>query len=358
LRKKIHNLYDTIYHPLNLWGAYKNAARGKRYQPAAATFEYDLEKNLLEIEQELKEGTYQPGGYNSFHIQKPKKRLINAAPFRDRVVHHALMSVIEPLFEQQFIFDSYANRKRKGTHAALDRCTYYMRRKNYVMHMDVRQFFPSIDHQILLGILSRTIGDERVLQLVEKIIASGNGVQACEYEMVYFAGDDLFALYRPRGLPIGNLTSQHWANVYLNELDQYAKRVLKCRAYIRYVDDILLFADDRESLHDWKQRIIMFLQTLRLTLHETKAQPRPTWTGLSFLGFQVFFDHRRLKPANGYAFQRRLLGMLSGMQSGRVGREKFQSSLQSWLNHASYGNTWGLRRAILANTGIDGGPHE
>jgi hypothetical protein len=183
-------------------------------------------------------------------------------------------------------------------------------------------------------------------------------VQACEYEMVYFAGDDLFALYRPRGLPIGNLTSQHWANVYLNELDQYAKRVLKCRAYIRYVDDILLFADDRESLHDWKQRIIMFLQTLRLTLHETKAQPRPTWTGLSFLGFQVFFDHRRLKPANGYAFQRRLLGMLSGMQSGRVGREKFQSSLQSWLNHASYGNTWGLRRAILANTGIDGGPHE
>lgn len=126
MTKQYFNLYKTIYHPLNLWAAYKQAARGKRYQPAAATFEYNLEKNLLEIEQELKDETYQPGGYRSFYVEKPKKRLINATPFRDRVVHHALMNVIEPLFERQFIYDSYAN--RKGTHAALGRCTYYMRR--------------------------------------------------------------------------------------------------------------------------------------------------------------------------------------------------------------------------------------
>lgn len=357
MAKLYSNLYAAIYHPLNIWAAYKNAARGKRYQPAAATFEYDLEKNLLEIERELTQETYQPGGYKNFHIHKPKKRLINAAPFRDRVVHHALMYVIEPLFERQFIFDSYANRKGKGTHAALDRCTYYLRRHAYVMHLDVRQFFPSIDHKILFGILSRTLGDARVMRLVEKIIASGEGVQADEYDMVYFAGDDLFALHRPRGLPIGNLTSQHWANVYLNELDQYTKRMLKCRAYIRYVDDILLFANDREILHDWRQAIIAFLQTLRLTMHETKAQPRPAWTGVSFLGFQVFPDHRRLKPANGYAFQGRLLGMLVDVRAGRIDRESFQSSLLAWLNHASHGDTWGLRRAILKHAGIYGVPY-
>ncbi len=119
MAKRYFFLYNKVIHPLNIWAAYKNAARGKRYKPAAAYFEYDLEENLIEIERELKSETYQPGGYHSFEIQKPKRRLINAAPFRDRVVHHALMNVIEPLFERQFIFDSYANRKGKGTHHAL-----------------------------------------------------------------------------------------------------------------------------------------------------------------------------------------------------------------------------------------------
>ena len=135
------NLYEEIIDPLNLWFAYKQAMRGKRYKPAAAHFEYNLEKNLIELERELKEEAFQSGGYRSFYIQRPKKRLINAAPFRDRVVHHALMHVLEPLFERQFIFDSYANRKGKGTHKALDRCTYFLRRYPYVMHLDVCQFF-------------------------------------------------------------------------------------------------------------------------------------------------------------------------------------------------------------------------
>jgi RNA-directed DNA polymerase len=346
------NQYNSITHPLNIWMAYKQAARGKRYKPAAAYFEYDLEKNLIELEQELTSETYQPGGYHNFHIQKPKRRLISAAPFRDRVVHHALMNVIEPLFERQFIFDSYANRKGKGTHAALDRCTYYLRRHKYVMHLDVRQFFPSIDHEILLSILSRTLGDKRVMGLTEKIIASGAGVQSGEYDMVYFPKDDIFSANRPRGLPIGNLTSQHWANVYLNELDQAVKRALKCQAYIRYVDDILLLSDDKNNLHEWRDTIVEFLQSLRLTIHESKAQPRPSKTGVSFLGFQVFPDHRRLKPANGYAFQRRIKKMVAG---GKAHREEIQAGLIAWLNHASYGDTWNLRCSILSKAGLYGG---
>jgi len=173
--------------------------------------------------------------------------------------------------------------------------------------------------------------------------------------MVYFAGDDLFAVNRPRGLPIGNLTSQHWANVYLNELDQYAKRELKCRAYIRYVDDILLFSDDKGTLHEWREEIVAFLESLRLALHETKAQSRPSATGVSFLGFQVYPDHRRLKPANGYAFQRRLRGMQGSLAAGRLDQRDFSARLISWLNHAGHGDTWGLRRSILAKANVYGG---
>jgi RNA-directed DNA polymerase len=354
MSKAFYNLYDKICHPLNLWWAYKAATRGKRYQPAAAFFEYDLEKNLVEMEQELKDETYQLGGYHSFRIDKPKKRLVNAAPFRDRVIHHALMNVIEPLFERQFIFDSYANRQGKGTHAALDRCTYYLRRYKYVMHLDVRQFFPSIDHQILLSILSRSLADQRAMNLICKIIASGNGVQANEYDMVYFPDDEIFASSRPRGLPIGNLTSQNWANVYLNELDQYAKRVLKCRAYIRYVDDMVLFSDEKEQMNQWRTEIIQYAQTLRLTLHEESAQSRPSHTGVSFLGFQVFPEHRRLKPVNGYAFQRRLKNMRSLYQGGEISQQDLTISVQSWINHVRYGDTWGLRRAVLSAAGVYG----
>ena len=353
--KTYKNLYRQVTNPLNIWMAYKQAARGKRYRPAAAHFEYNLETNLIELEQELASETYRPGEYHNFYIQKPKKRLISAAPFRDRVVHHALMNVIEPLFERQFIFDSYANRKGKGTHKALDRCTNFLRHHCYVMHLDVRQFFPSIDHEILIDILSRTVGDKRVLNLIEKIVSSGAGVQAGEYEMIYFPGDDIFSADRPRGLPIGNLTSQHWANVYLNQFDQFAKRELQCKAYIRYVDDVLLFAQKKETLRDWRDEIISFLQNLRLTIHETKAQPRLTEIGVSFLEFQVFQDYRRIRPQNGYAFQRRLKRMILDVQKGNLTHKDFLCRMLSWLNHASYGDTWGLKRSILMKSGIYGG---
>ncbi|MBT3392344.1 MAG: RNA-dependent DNA polymerase [Chloroflexi bacterium] len=354
MAKRYYNLFDQIWHPLNLWVAYKKAACGKRSKPYVAAFEYDLEENLIDLEEELRTQTYTPGGYHNFYIQKPKRRLISAAPFRDRVVHHALMQVIEPLFERQFIHDSYANRVGKGTHRALDRCTYFLRRYRYVMHLDVRQFFPSIDHEILKDILSRTIGDEAVLELIAKIISSGDGVQAEVYEPVYFPGDDLFSLIRQRGLPIGNLTSQHWANVYLNEFDQHAKRVLKCRAYLRFVDDILLFGDDKSMLSEWRTAIIEFLQDLRLTIHETKAQPRPVHIGVPFLGFQIFPDHRRLKRRNGIAFRRRLRVIANQSRICQIEHDQMQASIQGWLNHASYGDTWGLRRAVLHSVGLDG----
>jgi RNA-directed DNA polymerase len=230
-------MYDKLVSWDNLLLAYRKAAKGKRGQPNVAAFEYSLEDNLLKLQQELQDFTYHPGPYTSFHIHEPKPRLISAAPFRDRVVHHALCNLIEPLFERSFIFDTYANRVGKGTHRALDRAQALSRLYPYLLQCDICQFFPSIDHNTLQNDLAQKIPDEKILWLCDQILASGVGVLSEVYEMVYFTQDDLFAASRPRGLPIGNLTSQFWGNVYLNGFDHFVKRELRCPAYLRYVDD-------------------------------------------------------------------------------------------------------------------------
>jgi RNA-directed DNA polymerase len=345
--KTYKNLYPKVWAFDNLYLAYRRARKGKRGKVPAATFEFRLEENLFQLQQELEDQTYIPGSYSSFYIREPKHRLISAAPFRDRVVHHALCQVIEPLFERRFIHNSYANREGKGTHRALDRCTHFARRYHYVLPCDVRQFFPSIDHTVLRRILGRVIADQDVMWLVDRILESGVGVLSEEYEMAYFPGDDLLAACRPRGLPIGNLTSQFWANCYLNELDHFVKRELKCRGYLRYVDDFLLFADDKPTLWRWLEGIIACLQTLRLTIHENWAQPRPVSEGIPFLGFIIFPTHRRLKRRKGIAFQRRLKQLAARYAAGEIEYQQLAASVQGWVNHVRYGDTWGLRRAIL-----------
>jgi RNA-directed DNA polymerase len=194
-------MYPAICSWENLRLAYHHASRGKRGKQAAAAFEYRLADRLLELQQELEAKTYQPGAYYSFYIHDAKRRLISAAPFRDRVVHHALCKVIEPIFERGFIYDSYANRVGKGTHRALDRAQTFARRYRYVLQCDVQQFFPAIDHQGLRDILARKIDDLDVLWLVDQILDSGVGVLAEEYQMHYFPGDTLLDALRPRGLP-------------------------------------------------------------------------------------------------------------------------------------------------------------
>jgi len=251
------------------------------------------------------------------------------------------------MFERRFIFDSYANRAGKGTHKALDRCTQFLRAHEYVLACDVRQFFPSIDHQVLRAQLRRIVPHTDALELIDCILANGNGVLDEEYQMQWFPGDDLFALNRPRGLPLGNLTSQFWANVYLNDLDHFIKRSLKCRGYVRYVDDFLLFHSDKKVLQNWRATLIEFLQGLRLTIHENAAQVRPCRQGITFLGFIVFPDHRRLKNARGYAFNRKIKHLLLAYERGEIEQEKISASVRGWIAHCEHGDTWGLRRAML-----------
>lgn len=265
------NLYPQLVSFENLYKAWQKAAKGKRGNPSAASFEVNLADELICLQQQLIQQSWQPGDYRSFYIRDPKKRLVSAAPFQDRVVHHALCNVTERIFENTFIGDSYANRKGKGTHAAIDKAQVLMRRYPYILQCDLRQFFPSVDHSIMQSVLFRKIVDEKTRWLMRQIIKSGEGIHNHEYKMVYFPGDDLLAATRPRGLPIGNLTSQFWANVYLNELDQFVKRELRCKGYVRYVDDFLLFADNKPQLWEWKKAIREFLSKLRMVMHEKSS---------------------------------------------------------------------------------------
>ena len=262
-------------------------------------------------------------------------------------MHHALCNIIEPRLERSFIFDSYANRKGKGTHRALDRCQHLARRYRYVLQCDVRQFFPSIDHAILRDTLARQIDDAPVLWLVDQILASGVGVLSEEYAMVWFPGDDLWAIHRPRGLPIGNLTSQFWANCYLNSFDHFVQRELRCSAYLRYVDDFLLFADDKPRLWEYRRALIVRLARLRLTIHREPAQARPVTAGIPFLGLVVFPERRRLKQRRGIAFARRLRKMVMQYSERTLSLDPITASVQGWVNHTCFANTIGLRQAVL-----------
>ncbi|MDX2303796.1 MAG: reverse transcriptase domain-containing protein [Microscillaceae bacterium] len=349
--KSFKHLYPQIYAFENLWRAAKQAQKGKRYQANVLDFNLHLEQNLFELQHQLQSQTYQPGTYTTFYIYEPKKRMISAAPYRDRVVHHALCNVIAPIFERSFIFDSYANRKGKGTHKAILRYQAYTRNYRYVLRCDIARFFPSIDHQILKALLFRKIVCEPTQRLISRIIDNSNLQEQTGF---YFPGDDLFTPgTRRKGLPIGNLTSQFWANVYMNPLDHFIKDDLGL-PYLRYVDDFVVFGQDKAQLQELKNRIRLFLYAYRLHLHPSKSRVHQTWEGLLFLGHRVFSRYRLLHKENLRRFRKRLKHRISDLQKGKITPAFFQNSIQSWLAHAAFSNTYRLRQKILTTLASQG----
>lgn len=310
---------------------------------------------LLQLQQALLDGSYAPGKYSHFYIHEPKRRKISAAEFRDRVVHHALCSIIEPRFEQVFIPDSFANRVGKGTHRAIDRLQTFCRQYRYVLRCDIRQHFASIDHAILLTSLRKLIWEPDIMALIEKIVAGGCDVLANEYDMVWFPGDDLFAVCRPRGLPIGNLTSQFWSNCYLHSFDLFIKRELGCKAYLRYVDDFALFADSKQQLWKWKTALKLRLTALRLTIHDHKAQVLPTRNGIPWLGFVVYPGYRKVKARKVRHTTRRLRERYHAYCNGQISFAEFDASVQGWINYVRFADSWGLRRHVLKPIRINPG---
>ncbi len=336
--KTAKNLFPEIIAFENLYVAAQKAAKGKREQPNVMDFFMNLEENLWQLRDELSNRIYVPGSYNTFHIYDPKPRMISAAPFRDRVVHHALMNIVQPVLERCLIHDTYANRIGKGTHKAIQRYQCFLRHYKYVLKCDVKKYFPSLDHKILKKRFRRVVADRETLWLMDTVVDHSNP----QVEVIdYFDGDDLFTpLERRKGLPIGNLTSQIFANIFLSPFDHFVKEVLMCKAYLRYVDDFALFANTKAILWNWLEQMIAFLQNYRLKLNLNHCDLYPTKTGRRFLGQVVFLANRKLPGANVRAFQRR---MRKWQQNPPV---NMQQRIFSWLGHARQADT----RALLKTT--------
>lgn len=312
-----------------------------------AAFEHQLADKLLALQADLLDSSYRPEGYTHFTIHEPKRRMISAAAFRDRVVHHGLCAVIEPRFERVFIPESFANRIGKGTHRAIQCFQDMSRHYAYVLRADIRQHFASIDHAILIEGLARKIKEQDVMDLIRTILTGGEDALRDEYRMVWFLGDDLLAQCRPRGLPIGNLTSQFWSNCYLHPFDLFVKRELGCKAYLRYVDDFALFSNSKADLWAWKRALCARLSVLRLCIHKESAQVMPTAVGSPWLGF-VIDRERRLLKARKARFASRHLGVsYEAYCQGRLSFAELDARVRGWLAHAAHGDTWGLRENLL-----------
>jgi len=336
------NLYSRIVAFPNLLHAARLAQRGKRFKSSTARFNFFLEYELWRLHRALAAKKYRPGKYQHFRIYEPKERIISAAPYRDRVVHHAVHNILEPLFEPTFIFDSYATRKGKGTHAAIDRFQHCARAMPYVLKCDIQQYFPSIDHDILMQLLRRKIACTDTLELIATILAS-HRTMAPALQPTDRPTDRII------GIPIGNLTSQFFANVYLTAFDHFVQERLGCRYYVRYMDDFVIFEKDKQRLWKIKAEIVQYLQSLRLRLHEGKCRIFRVAHGVPFLGLVVFPRRRRLQRANVVRARRRLHRLQKLDRHGVVSWSHVIGSIRAWIGHAQHADTMQLRTLLLGD---------
>lgn len=340
------DLWSEVVSFPNLLLAFRRASKGKRKRADVARFGLNLERELFDLRAELATGEYTPGSYRQFTIYERKPRIISAAPFRDRVVHHAVMNVVEPLLDPTFIPHSYACRKGLGVHRAVNYYQRMARRYAYALHMDVAQYFPSIDRQMLIQKLAVRIENARVLALLRNIIENAPSTLQ---SLPVFAGDDLLTpLERPCGIPIGNLTSQFLANLYLDDLDHWITKAQKVPAYLRYVDDMVVLDDSKARLADIREMVRQRLAQDRLLLHPRKAHIVPTHDGVSLLGYQVFPKFRRLRPDGVRFTRRRMRALQRAYALGKIDWPTLNSSIQSWIGHAAHADSAGLRKNLFS----------
>lgn len=325
-------LFEELSSFKNLIKAAKKAQRGKRFKGYASQFNLKLEDELLKIQEELRQKTYQIGTYKHFYIFDPKKRLISALPYRDRVVQHALCNVIEPIFDRTFIHDSYACRKNKGSHRAVNCFSLFSRANKYVLKCDIKNYFASIDHEVLYELITNKIKDPQVLWLVRLIIDSTSNP----------------------GIPIGNLASQVFANLYLNDLDHYLKETVKCKCYIRYMDDLVVFDGDVDKLGRIKNFIAACFTSLKLKMHPDKSRIHETKNGVEFLGYMIYPTHRLVVWSNVARFKRRLKRLALLFQTRVIALSRITHSIHSWLGYAKHANSYNMRRQLFAGIKITG----
>ncbi len=351
----------------NIYKAYLRCRKNKRRTINAMRFEQDSEENLVALHEELTGGTYKPGSSMAFMVEKPKRREIFAADFRDRVVHHILVGYLEPEWERRFIHDSYACRKEKGTHRGVERLRSFTRkvtangtRQAYYLQLDIRGFFIALNRRILYERLAAHESDQTVLWLI-RLILFNDPARNCRFRNTTRTDFEklpphktLFKAQPDCGLPIGNLTSQFFANVYLDALDQFVKHGLKARYYLRYCDDIVLLSADKEQLEQWEKQIGEFLRDrLQLELND-RRKLRPVSDGIDFLGYVVRSDYLLVRRRVVGALRERLKQteqaiFRTGMKNVFLWKheiiEEMRQYLSSYLGHFSHASS---RRLILS----------
>jgi len=332
--KRIGYLFERVIAFDNLLHATQQAARGKKQQLRVAHFLFHQEKECLRLQDELKRGVWQPSGFRVFEIREPKPRRISAADFQDRVVHHALCNVLEPVFEKRLIFDTWACRCGKGSHQAVQRAQAYSKRYCYFLKCDIRRYFDSVDHDVLKQILRQFLKDKPLLGVLDRII-----------------DHPLPGALTGKGLPIGNLTSQYFANLYLGELDHFLKDKLGVKAYLRYMDDILIFADNKTECHKLLAIIEAFIeQHLKLQLKPSATLIAPVSEGIPFLGFRIFPNLIRLNGQSLRRFKRRLCLQERACKSGKLDVGHLSTSVQSMVAHLQHADTHRLRQSLLPSS--------
>ncbi len=325
------NLFEQVVSWGNLYLAAGLAGRGKTSRATVARFFFHLETELLDLQAELQVGAWRPSSYHTFHIRDPKPRRISAADFRDRVVHHALMRVLDPLFERRQFGHSYACRRGKGTHAAVSYAQRLARRFPYFLKGDVDRYFETVDRRLLAALLRRMLKDPRLLEILDRIIAAP----------VAGAAPGL-------GLPIGNLTSQYFANHFLGQLDDFIQRQLRVPGYLRFMDDVLIFGSSKPELHRWRAEIRAFLaDVLRLRLKEKVTWIAPVRDGIPFLGFRVFPGMIRLQGRRWQRVRRKIRGREQAYREGRLSAAALARSVQSSAAHVGHAASRRLRRRFF-----------
>ena len=361
---KITDVFEKICNFENLLKAYNLAKIGNRYKRAAVQFNFYLESNLFKIRQELLSGDYFPSPYKHFLVTEPKLRQISAPDFRDRVVQHSLVAVIEPLFDHTFIEDNYACRKNKGTHFALKRIkkflqasrSYYGKNVDiYILKCDIKKFFPSISWDVLLEIIKKKIICEKSFELIKKIITThkicGQIGEQKNNQLDLFSQtikEEPVSVTNRRGLPIGNLTSQLMANIYLNELDQYVKQVLKEKWYGRYMDDFFIISADKEHLKNVKEEIGRFVaQKLKISLQPKKSFIQRVDLGVCFVGYRIFWDHILIRGSTLLRFQKKFRKKIKLYKKGLLPLEKLNLCQQSFCGHLKHANAYNLKKKMF-----------
>ena len=351
--KTYNKLYEKLYSEDNLMSAFKKARKGKRKKDYVISFESDLNRNMRLLQKELKLKIYRPHKLKKFIVRDPKTRTIHASIFRDRIVHHAIINLIQPIYEKRFIYDSFASRKFKGTHIAVNRFEYFMRKvssngmkikkpfnnnsiQGYVFKADIKHYFDTINHEILLNMLKKKIKDEDLIELIKIVL-------------------DNFESPEGKGLPLGNYTSQFFANVYLNHLDYFVKHSLKAKYYIRYVDDFVILHKDKKVLLEFRSKIEKYLKFLKLELHQDKSEIHALRNGITFLGYRIFYHYKLLKKRNINYFFLRFNKKINLYNQKLIEKNNIESFLQGWFGYSKFANTHNFRKKIekmLLNSGL------